>query len=120
MPRRGQHLEVHLAHVEPEAVAHFHPLKARSTMLPDVDSRARALSQLAKSRNEVGMQMGFENVANSDTLFLGSLKINLHIALRIDHHGLALGCQHVGSMRQTAQIELLKVHWESSPATGLW
>ena len=44
----------------------------------------------------------------------GGVQINFHIALRIDHHGLAVGGEHVRGMRQTSQIKLFEIH--RSPA----
>ena len=56
------------------------------------------------------MQVSFEDVANSNLIRVRRLEVNLHVTLRIDHNGLALRCQHVGRMRQTAQIKLFEVH----------
>src|SRR5580658_9228945 len=56
------------------------------------------------------MQVSFEDVANGSLIGLCGLQVDLHVALRVDDNGLALGRQHVGSVRQTAQIKLLEVH----------
>ena len=60
--------------------------------------------------NEVGMQVSLEDVVNRDLICFRSFQINLHVALRIDDHGFAVGGQHVGRVGQTAQIKLFKIH----------
>ncbi len=65
--------------------------------------------------DEVRVQVRFEDVADFEILLFGGLEINIDVALRVDDRCLALGADHVGGVRQTGQVELLKVHWELPP-----
>jgi hypothetical protein len=60
--------------------------------------------------DKIGVQMGFKNVADRQALLLRSFQIDVHIALGINYHRLALRSQQIRSMGQTAQIKLLEVH----------
>ncbi len=67
----------------------------------DINFRASARRQFFVSGNKVGVQMGFEYVADLEILLLGGLQINFHVALRIDDRRFALRSDHVRSMGQT-------------------
>ena len=54
------------------------------------------------SGDEVGVQMGFENVADFQIMLPRSFQIDFDISLRIHDYRLALGTKQVGGMRQTA------------------
>jgi hypothetical protein len=62
------------------------------------------------SGNKIRVQMSFENVANLDALSVRGLEVKINVPLRIDHYRLAPGRQQIGSVRETAQIKLFKVH----------
>src|SRR5215469_8945779 len=62
------------------------------------------------SRHEVGVQVRLKNVADLQAVFPGCFEINFHIALWIDYNSLPLRPQQVRRMRQTAKVELFKVH----------
>ena len=66
--------------------------------------------QLFVAGDEIGVQVGLEDVADADAVLLGRLQVNLDITLRIDDDGLAFRCQQVGGVGQTSQVELFEVH----------
>ena len=49
-------------------------------------------------------------------MWLSRRKIHFDIALGIHDYPLAFGDQHVGRMRQAAQVKLFEIHDRSSPA----
>ena len=59
-----------------EAVANSNMWKCRTRRLPDVDGCAGASCQLLVARNEVGVQMGLEDMANLQLLFLSRFEID--------------------------------------------
>src|SRR6266481_3371219 len=110
MARGFQSLDADLADLQLETILHVRMRERRTRLCSDVDARAGSRGQLLVAGNEVGMEVSLKDVANGNVIRFRSLQINLDVPLRIDHHGLAVGSQHVGRMRQTAQIKLLKVH----------
>ena len=61
-------------------------------------------------RDEVGMQVRLDHMADREVLLLRFLQIHLDVALRADNCGLFLGSDHVRGVRQAAEIELFKEH----------
>ena len=110
MPRSFESCDAHLPNLQMETVLDRHVREGRLGLRSDVDAGAGSCRQLSVSGDEVGMQVSFEDVANGNTIRLRGLQVNLHVTLRIDHNRFALGGQHVGGMRQTAQIKLFEVH----------
>src|SRR5260221_14227247 len=76
----------------------------------DINLRASTRRKLFVSGNKIGVQMSFEDVPDFKILLASRLQIDVHIALRINHRRLALGSNHVRSMRQTGEEELFKIH----------
>ena len=62
------------------------------------------------ARNEIGMQMGFNHVADLEAVLQRVLDINADIALRIHHRADPIGADQIGGMGQTAQIKLFEIH----------
>src|SRR5208337_5607990 len=98
------------AYPQSEAVIHRNVRKCGPGGTREIDTRAGPRGQLAVSGNEVRVQMGLEDVANRQPLFLRCFKIDFHVALRIDNDALTLRSQQIRGMRQTAEIELFEVH----------
>ena len=75
-----------------------------------VDLGAGAGGQLAVAGDEVGMQMGFDDVLDLEVVLAGGVEVDFDVALGIDDGGDAFGTQHVGGVGQAAEVELLEVH----------
>ena len=75
-----------------------------------VDGRAGTGGEFTVAGDEVGVEMAFENVADGHAVIGGGFQIEFDVTLRIDDDGFAFGSEHVGSMGQTAEIELFEVH----------
>ena len=73
--------------------------ESRAGLCADIDARAGSRGELSVSGNEIGVQVSFKDVADGELIRLGSCQVNLHVALRVDHNGLAFGRQHVRSVR---------------------
>ena len=63
--------------------------------------------------DEIGMQMRFNDVLDLQSVCARFVQVDADVALRIDHAGHALRTEHVGSVRQARQIELLEIHTSS-------
>ena len=72
-----------------------------------VDVGAGAGGQLAVAGDEVGMQMGFDDVLDLEVVLAGGVEVDFDVALGIDDGGDAFGTQHVGGVGQAAEVELL-------------
>src|SRR5215472_16773530 len=62
------------------------------------------------SGHEIGMKMGFEDMADSQAMLGRSLEVKLDVPLRIDHYGFPFRSQHVRGVRKTSEIELFEIH----------
>ncbi len=85
---------------------------ARFCRRAEIDGRARAIAQLQMAGDEIGMQMGQEDVPDGERVFGGEFHVLIDVPLRIDN-----GCRarrfvsnQVGGVRQARQIELLEDH----------
>src|SRR5215469_1185588 len=63
--------------------------------------------------DEIGVQVGFDDVLDFHPLPTGFLNVLVHIPLRIHDRCFAIRADQVRSMRQTAEIKLLEVHGPS-------
>ena len=66
-----------------------------SAVWPNIDLCAGACGQLLVSGNEIGMQVGLEDVFDLHAVLLSGFQVNVHIALGIDDDSRPLRCQHV-------------------------
>ena len=79
----------------------------------EIDGRADAIAQFEMPGDEIGVEMGEEDVLDGEGVFGGEGEVLIDVALRIDNGGGA-GClvaNEVGSVRQARQIELLEDHF---------
>src|SRR6185503_15177035 len=84
------------------------------------DLRARAGGELLVTADEIGVQVGFDDVLDLEPVRGGFGEIFIHVSLRIDDGGFAIRADQVRSVGQTSQIELLEIHYEtSSPVRGI-
>jgi hypothetical protein len=67
----------------------------RARVASDVDLRARAPRQFHVSGDEIGVQMRFEDVRDAQLFGGGALQVHFDVALRVDHHRLAVRTKHV-------------------------
>src|SRR6516162_2870553 len=115
----GQHFEVQPASAQRETVAHGNVGKGCPCGAREIYVGSRAPGQLAMSGDEVGMQMGLEDVADLQSMLLRSVEVDLHVTLRVDDDSLAFRRQQVRGMCQTAEIELFEEHnvflWSLTP-----
>src|SRR5579871_739995 len=61
------------------------------------------------------MKVSFKDMADGIAVLSSSGKIEFDISLRIYDHRFAVGSEHVRGMRQTPQVELLKIHRSPAP-----
>src|ERR1700722_11995684 len=54
--------------------------------------------------------MGFKDMKDLRSVIFRRFQVPIHVSLRIDHDGFALRRRHIGSVRQTTQVELFEVH----------
>jgi hypothetical protein len=85
-----------------------------------VDPRARALAQLEVPREEVGVAVGEEHVADRRADHARLLQIHVDVAPRIDdQRGLGrLVDDEVGGLREATEVDLLQDHATSPPGAS--
>ena len=110
MPGCFEGLDAQLPYLQLKAIAQSDMRKTRVGGSADIDFCAGTRGQLLVAGYEVRMQVGLKYVANLKVLLLRHLKVDVHIALWIDHNGFALGSEHVRSVREAIQVELFEVH----------
>src|SRR5262249_34739431 len=78
----------------------------------EVDPRARALAQLEVARQEVGVEVREQDVPDRGAELGRLLDVDPDVAARVDDHGRprALVEDQIGSLRETAEIDLFEVH----------
>src|ERR1019366_4580347 len=108
--RCSENVDAQFADAQLETIANSDMRKSCACFFSDVDSRTRACGQLFVSRDEVGVQMGLEDVANLKLLLLRRFQVDLDVTLRIDDDSFAFRFEEIRSMRQTTQIKLFEVH----------
>ena len=116
--RRLQEAQDDLAHPDLVAVLHRAVGEGRGRPGSEDDLCPRALRQLDMAAHEVGVQVRLHDVADGEALRVRLGHVLFDVALGIDHRGLALGADQVGSVGQAAEIELLEVHVPTVPASA--
>ena len=78
----------------------------------EIDGRAHAIAQLQMPGNEIGVEMRQEYVLDLERVLGGKGDVLVGVALRVNDGCRArlLVSDHVGSVRQARQIELLEDH----------
>ena len=79
-------------------------------MSRDVNLRPGALRQFAKTGSEIGVRMAVENGDDAQALAFRFRDIIIHIAFRIDHRGLTVGAEKIGSVRESFDKETFQIH----------
>jgi hypothetical protein len=57
--------------------------------------------------DEVGVEMGLDDVLDAETFLAGEVEVEVDVALRVDDGGYAFGGHDVGGVSETAEEELL-------------
>ena len=81
----------------------------------DIDGGAGALSELAVAGDEVGVEMGLDDVLDLETEAGGGFDIDIDVALGVDNGGDTFRTDQVGGVREAAKVELFQLdrHGES-------
>jgi hypothetical protein len=64
--------------------------KCSSSLRSDVDLGSSPGSEFLMSRDEIGVEVSLENIADRALMFGGCLQIQIDVSLRIDHDRFAL------------------------------
>jgi len=75
-----------------------------------IDTRSGAFRQFAMSRNEVGMNVSFDDVFDLHVFGRCRVEVDVHVALGIDDGCHALRRNHIRGVGQAAQIESLHLY----------
>ena len=78
----------------------------------EIDRRAHAIAQLQMPGDKIGVEMRQEYVLDLERVFGGKRNVLVGVALRVNdgRRACRLVSNHVGSVRQARQIELLEDH----------
>src|SRR5215831_9570572 len=102
------------AHLKFETVRQRHVREFRICALADIDLGTGASGEFPVAGDKIGVKVGLKDVSDLEILLACRFQVDLHIALWIDHRGLAVGTDHVRGMSQTGEIKLFEIH--DSPA----
>ena len=80
-----QNLEAHFPNLEFEPIVNTDVRERGICASADIDSCTRPRGQLFVAGNEIGVHMGLENVADFQATGGGSVKVNVHVPLRVNH-----------------------------------
>jgi hypothetical protein len=73
----------------------------------EVDAGAGALGEFVVAGDEVGVEMGLDDVLDAETFLAGEVEVEVYIALWVDDGGYAFGGHDVGGVGEAAEEELL-------------
>ena len=107
-----QDFEAQSREVERIAVLHRHEGVFRLGAGAEMDSRAATVAQFQMAGDEVGVEVGEEDVADLEPEFLGVGQVLLDVALRVDDDGGRTGLvsEQIGGVGQAAQVILFQNH----------
>ena len=82
----------------------------------EIDRRAGPVAQLEMAGDEIGVEVGEEDVRDPQAVLLGEGQVLVDVALRVDDRGRPgrLVADEIRRVRQAVQIELLEDHWLES------
>ncbi len=101
--------EVEVGVAELEGVAVFYGDVGESSVgiFAEVDAGSGALGQLVVAGDEVGVEMGLDDVLDAEIFLAGEVEVEVDVALRIDDSGDAFARDDVGGVGEAAEEELL-------------
>ena len=105
-------LQAQSREVERIAVLHRHEGVFRLGAGAEMDGRAATVAQFQMAGDEVGVEVGEEDVADLEAEFLGVGQVLLDVALRVDDDRGRTGLvsEQIGSVGQAAQVVLFQNH----------
>jgi hypothetical protein len=62
------------------------------------------------ARDEIGVQVGLDDVGDAHAQLVGGIRVDLHLALGVDDRAGATSPQQVGAVGDAADKELLQNH----------
>jgi hypothetical protein len=110
MSRSFENLDLSFAEAQFKAVVNGHVLEGGSSLSAKINFRPSAGREFLVSRDEIGVQVRFTNMADGETVFFGSLQVKVYVTLGINHNRFALRPEHIRGMGQAAKIKLFEVH----------
>src|SRR5215472_5782170 len=121
MPGRREKPEAALTEANLVCIVDRGMRELRARFGPEIDARPGALGQLQMAGDEVGVQMGLDDVLDSPALPGRRFHVEVDIALRIDDRGDALRPYHVRGMGEATQVEALDLYgFHVSPCVHGW
>ena len=105
-------LQAQSREIERIAILHRHEGVFRLGAGAEMDGRAATVAQFQMAGDEVGVEVGEEDVADLQAEFLGVGQVLLDIALRVDDDGGRTGLvsEQIGGVGQAAQVILFQNH----------
>jgi hypothetical protein len=100
------------AELDDIAVVQWRGRILRFRRLADVDAGAGPIAQLEVTGDEIGMQVGEEDVSDTQPVLRRERHVLIHVALRVDHrrHLRLLIADEIRGVGEALQVELLKDH----------
>ena len=105
-----QRLNLSFSNLQFEAVTQRDVWKCGSRFGSDINFRSGSRGQFFVSRDKIGVQVGFKNVADFKFLLFCGLQVNIDVALGINDGCFTFRTQQVGGVRQTTEVELFEIH----------
>ena len=112
MARRFQHLQANASEFENVAIAKRSKRVRRFGRGAEIDRCAHAIAQLQMPGDKIGVEMRQEYVLDLERVLGGKGNVLIRVPLRVNdgRRACLLVSDHVGSVRQARQIELLEDH----------
>src|SRR2546430_4512504 len=101
------------------AIAHFFVFKSvtRTSLVADIDfCRFKSAAKLTRTTNEIGVNMGLENMGDRDVFCARQLEINFDIGPRIEHcrDALFVVSDQIRNFRQPFRLDRKSTRLNSS------
>ncbi len=81
--------------------------KVACAVFAEVDAGSGALGKLVMAGDEVGVEVGFDDVLDAEILLAGEVEVEVDVALGVDDGGDTFAGDDVGGVGQAAEEELL-------------
>ena len=101
-----EEVEAGVAELEGVAVFDGGVGEGRVGVFAEIDAGAGALGELVMAGDEVGVEMGLDDVLDLEVLFAGVVDVEVDVALGVDDGGDAFGGDEVGGVGEAAEKEL--------------
>ena len=104
--------EVEAGVAEAEGVAVFDRCVREGSVgvFAEVDAGAGAFGEFVMAGDEVGVEMGLDDVLDLEIFLAGSFDVDVDVTLRVDDGGDALGGDEVGGVGEAAEKELFDLY----------